>query len=346
MKITIEGRVIQHTEAKIFKSMDTGADSITVTFPWLHGKDQALDDIVKPLRDPLPEFEAEIDGELLVSGKIYIPKPELTVTGSTNTLEGFSYTKDLIDSNAKPPYQFIKKSLLDMAVGFCTPFGIAAFEENVAKEVDELFDDESIEPTEKIFDFIKKLAWQRGVLVSSDEDGNLLFLKTTTNKVPVENITEGDLQGANQAGQIFSAIFDATKIFNTYKALRNGPDTATDPSSAISKDKNVSSPRFLTFSADESTKGNIQQAADWARNKSLADALTIPFPVVGFKTPSGKLRRENTFTTVTSPTISIPNGFDFLIRSIEYTSAENSETAVLNLVPPQLYTKEDIVLPW
>lgn len=359
MKITIEDREIQHTEARILKTMDTGADFISVTFPWIAGEDPGFDSLVQPRA--FPNFEAEIDGELLVSGKIYTPDSSLSIANSQLTLEGYSYTKDLVDSMAKPPYEDSKKSLIDIATKYCELFGIEAlFGPAISQEMNEPFTEATIKNTERIFAYLQRLARQRGVLASSDEFGNLLFLIANITGVPVANITEGDLQGATQAAEEFRFRFDGTKTFNTYRATAQTPGSTIDPIVGLSKDSGVDSPRFLTFSADDSTKGGIQAAADWARNKALADSMEIKFPVVGFDVPASlvsipqlpgvptpsKIWRENTIATVISPTMFIPNGFDFLIRSVEYISTDAAETSVLDFVPPQLYTKGGIKLPW
>ena len=78
----------------------------------------------------------------------------------------------------------------------------------------------------------------------------------------------------------------------------------------------------------------------------MARALTIPFPVSGWIGPDGKVWRENTIITVVSDILSIPDGFDFLIRSVEFNISQNGQSAILGLLPPQVYTKEQVGDPW
>ena len=70
------------------------------------------------------------------------------------------------------------------------------------------------------------------------------------------------------------------------------------------------------------------------------------FPVSSWYGPDGKLWRENTIVTVKSPTMFVPNGFDFLIRSVEYEFTTEGATAKLGLVPPQVFTGDPIDEPW
>ena len=50
--------------------------------------------------------------------------------------------------------------------------------------------------------------------------------------------------------------------------------------------------------------------------------------------------------TLESPSLFVPDGFDFLIRSVEYLFSESGVTANLELVPPQVYSGEAITEPW
>jgi hypothetical protein len=42
----------------------------------------------------------------------------------------------------------------------------------------------------------------------------------------------------------------------------------------------------------------------------------------------------------------IPDGFTFLIKSVEYIFEPDGKKSVLNLVPPQVYTGEPLEEPW
>lgn len=353
MKITIGDREIIHTDATLVKPMDKGADALIVSFDWVPGEDTEIDALVQPYA--YPDFTVEINGELRASGRIYIVEPSLAKTRSEITLTGFSYTKDLIDSTAKPPYEFNNKNLLDISNQLCLPFGIQALQENVKTEVNEIFEKNiTIQNQQRIFSFLQNLSRQKGILASSDVNGNLLYLKTTNDLTPVANLTEGDLGTSLATGQRFSAIFDGTKRFNSYLATEESTLSYFKPITAVSIDDAIKIPRFTTTTADEITQGGMQSAADFFRNKTAANADSRQFPVPSFFSSAegpvnsrgihtqAKIWQENTVVTVTSPTIFVPDGFDYLIRSVEYISNESGETAVLSLVDPRFFTKQDI----
>lgn len=353
MKITIGNRIIQHTDATLLTPMDQGADAVILSFPWEPGDDLEIDALVQPYA--YPDFTVEINGELRASGRIYISEPTLIENSSEITLTGFSYTKDLIDSTAKPPHEFNNKNILSISNSLCLPFGIQALQENVKAEANEIFEKNiTILDQQRIFNFLQDLARQKGILASRDVNGNLLFLKTTTDLTPVANLTEGDLGPPLSTGQRFQAIFDGTKRFNSYIATEESPLSYFIPINAVSIDNEIKVPRFTTVTANEITKGGMQSAADFARNKTAANAGSIQFPVSSFYSSiegpansrdihtGAKIWKENTVVTITSPTIFVPDGFDYLIRSVEYISNENGETVVLSLVDPRFFTKQDI----
>ena len=115
---------------------------------------------------------------------------------------------------------------------------------------------------------------------------------------------------------------------------------------AQSEDTRVPRSRFLTFKADEVSGGEIDESVRWRRSKQIVDALTMSFPVEGWFDPEGNLWEENTIVTVVSPTLHLPDGFDLLIRSVEYIQDAQGQRAVLNVIPPQAYTGEELIDPW
>jgi prophage tail gpP-like protein len=337
--LTINGREVTTNSARIIRTMDTAADAWAAPIPWNPGEDPELDAVTKPYT--YADSVAYIGGVPLVSGPLYGVTVSLSPEGKAKNLSGNSYTADAIDSTMRPPYEKADVRLEDLAAELVAPLGIKAiFKESSGGK----FDRVTAEPTETIFEFLAKLAGQRGLLISSDREGNMVFLKANTSGSPVGTIEEGpDTFGAQGAIQ-YEAVFDGRKRFSSYKALSQNP--AGNKQEALARDNSVNRPRFKTFMADDLIEGELQNAADWQRSKQLADALTIPFPVSSWYNDSGDLWRENTLVTVVSETIFVPNGFDFLIREVEYIYETSGVSAVLKLVPPQVYTGEELVLGW
>jgi prophage tail gpP-like protein len=337
--VIVDGEEIPVQGGRVIRTMDTASDGWSASISW-NPDNEDLNELLVPFG--YKQASCYLGGTLLIDGFLYTVEPSLKGKERRNNLEGWSFTAEIVDSTVKPPYEQNKINLEDRAKEMVTAFGI-----KVVYDADdtEVFDRVTAQPTETIFSHLSKLASQRGILISSTPLGELLFEKVTTDK-PVGTLEEGKPPCLD-----FSARFDGRKRFNTYKALGQSPGRKNKKKKefkyAIAKDDVVPKSRFLAFRSNETTAGNIQAAADWRRSKQLADVLTISFPVSSWYDPGGlDLWRENTLVTVVSPAIYVPDGFDFLIRSVEYIFEERGTTAILNLIPPEVYTGKLLVEPW
>jgi prophage tail gpP-like protein len=272
---------------------------------------------------------------MIVNGFLYTVSPRLASDGNRLTLEGFSKTIDIVDSTLKPPYEINNVTLDGRVKELVTPLGIGV---KVDAPMGDKFNRVTAEPTETIFGHCAKLASQRSVLISSTRTGDLILWQANKSK-PVGSIQENAPPRTEMI-----ASFDGRQRFNSYKAFGQTPKR--NKISAVAKDNSVPKSRFITFQANEVTKGTIQGVANWRRSRQLAEALTIPFPVDSWYAPDGNLWDVNTIVTVTAPSLWIDYGFDFLIRSVEYIYSQDGTTAMLELVPPQVYTGEDLIDPW
>lgn len=330
--IVIDGLEVVPISTNIIRTMNTAADGWSATIPWTPGEDPELDKRV--IFYAYPPAAIYMGGELLINGLLYISQSNKTTSGTTKNLQGFSFTADLIDSKMKPPYEKNNVTLKQRADELVKPFGIdAVFNDDFGGPFDRVTAKES----DSVFSHLASLAKQRSLLISSTEDGNLSFTKAATG-APVTTLEED-----NQGALTFTATADGRKRFNTYRALGQSPQGAKV---GIAKDNKVPRSRFFTFKADETISGDIEQVARWQRSKQLAEALTIPFPVASWFDQQGRRWRENTLIEVVSPTLHLSKGFTFLIESVEYRDSTAGKTATLNIVPPQVYTGEDLVDPW
>jgi prophage tail gpP-like protein len=336
--LVVADREIPVKSGRAFRSADTAADGWTAVVNF-DPDDPELMAILAPYS--YKKADLYLGGTLIIRGAVYSIEPSLLDNSRTATLEGWSKPIDIVDSTSKAPYEAKNITLRQRALDLVSPLGIEVIF-SVIK--DEPFDRVAIEPTETIFDHLAKLASQRGILITSTELGELKFTQAASG-APVGTIeeTSGD-------GMEFTAKFDGRKRYNIYKAIAQTPGRKRkgggNTKFQISKDEAIPKSRTLTFHCDETKSGEMKKAADWRRSKQVADALTIPLRVSSWYGPDGNLWKENTLLTVKSKTIFVPDGFDFLIRSVEYGFDENGTTADLSLIPPQVYTGETIDEPW
>ncbi len=336
--IIVDDLEIPVNSGRAFRAADTAATGWTAVVPFKN-PDLLLSDALKPYG--YQSAACYLGGELLIQGILYGTQPKLVEKELVNLLEGWSPTVDIIDSTAQAPYEAKNITLEKRARDLVEPLGIEVIFD---VDDDEPFKRVTIGATEKIFSHLAKLASQRGVLITSTELGELKFTTATKTK-PIGTIEEGQAMA-----EIFSAKFDGRKRFNIYKALAQTPGrkrkSKKNSKFQIAKDDNVPKSRTLTFNADDTTTGGMKNAANWRRSKQLADALTMQIPVSSWYGPDDQLWKENKIVTVKSETLYMPDGFDLLIRSVEYEFKDKGTTAVLSVVPPQVYTGEKLAEPW
>lgn len=354
LTILVGGVAIPVLSAKIIITMDTAADGWSARIPWTPGQDARVDKVTRPYG--YERAAAYIGNELQVAGLLYTVSPEMTDQGLTKELIGYSFTADAIDSSVKPPYERNNVTLKQLAKEFAElDLGVkVVFDADFGGKFDRVCAQEG----QSIFHHLAQLAAQRGGLVSNTREGGLLFWKAKTDQKPVGTIQEGKPFVTG-----WKATYDGRKRFREYRCITAGIKGKAGPSALIARapataavkrkpptvieiDEAVPRSRCQIFRADDTTPGNIADAAKWRRNKQFVEALTLPFPVSTWYAPNGKLWNVNTTVTVISPTLGVKQGFTFLIRSVEFDYSTKGRTAMLHLVPPEAYSGKAIGEIW
>lgn len=340
-QIEINGRFIPIIAGSIIRTMDTAADAWSATIAWTPGKDEFIDKNTAPFS--YSPAKAYIGGERLVTGTLLETNPTLDTNGSRKDLVGYAATINIVDSNLRPSdYEDNKISLKERAEKLLKPYGLRVFTDQFSEaKANEKFDRVSAEEKDTIFVHLAKLAAQKQLLVSSTEKGNLLFTRANINAKPVGTIEES----AAGVGLSYSAKYNGRKRFSVWHIDCQTP-FKKNKKNGISKDPAVPIMRFKNITVDNDTEGAIQETAEWIRSKEFVKAMQVPFPYPSFRAPNGELWRENTTVIVKSKTIGVPDGFKFLIAQVEFKRSSSGDGVVLSLVPPQVYTGEQIDEPW
>jgi prophage tail gpP-like protein len=347
--LIVDGMEIPVVTGRVLRAIENASDAWTAEISWVPGKNPELDRRIRPYG--YKPAKVYLGNTLVVTGFLYTTEPTFTDKGTLMYLHGFSKTADAVDSVIKPPYERNNVTLHQRAKELCEPLGIKVIY-NV--DTDGIFTRIKTRPEETIFKCLLNLASQRGILITSNPNGDMVFERArTTGK------TVGVLQEGFPPMLPVSASFNGRERFNVYRAIGQNQGHRSNAMSeilgevskpkskvGIAVDNNVPRSRFMTFHAHDTTAGNIQAAAEWQRSKQLADALSIPVSVSGWYAPDGTLWKENTLVTLVSPTLHLPSGFTFLVKSAEFTFEDNGTKTQLSLVPPQTYTAEPLKDPW
>jgi prophage tail gpP-like protein len=342
--LSIEGVEFPVTSGRVFRSIDNCVDGCSATI--------ALTDTVKETLNPFSYEEAQVylGGVLVLTGLVYGLEPNISPGGKSLTINIFSSACDIVDSVKYPPYEFKKKKLSQIARELIEEeLGLVVeFDSSIS---DPVFERVNIEAQQTIFKFLNELARQHGILITSNEKGEVLFTQANTSSKPVETIENITDVSAKYNGRELFAIYRATaqspargkKTKKVRVPTNKGSKTIKVLKFAEAYDPVVPISRRTIFSADNTEIDKLDESANWQRSKRWVDALSMKIPRVGWR-PQGKtdLYKENTLITIKNDDLWIGTGFDLLIRSVEYQIQGKSATSALTLVPPQAYTGEEI----
>jgi prophage tail gpP-like protein len=332
MTLLIAGKEVPILSARQIDAVDKMVSSWVVETDWIPGADPDFDDATKPYK--YSSSEIYLGPELVGTGRLYTPRNKYTVAGRTKTLECFSTTADLMDSVMKPPYEF-SDTLPHIAQQLAGQLGYPIiFSASAGKK----FDIVTAQKSETIGAFLALLATQRGLLVTDDEKGNVVFLKA------VRSASVGTIAEDNNLVMEWEAAFDGRKRFNSYNAVGQSGD-ADDIISTVKDDK-VPLSRQYYFAAGDVDATGIEITAQWKRSRIYGMSLEIPFPVRDWYNPQGALWRKGQMVTVKSDTVGVPNGYTFYIRQTERILDSSGRSTILSLVPIEALTGEDLEDPW
>ncbi|MCK5641499.1 MAG: hypothetical protein KAJ19_11905, partial [Gammaproteobacteria bacterium] len=211
LTIIVNNKEIKPLSSNIIRTMDTLADGWTAFLDWEPGEDTELDEVFRPFAyHPASVY---IGGELIINGVMYGTGPQFSDDGTTQTVEGFSFTADLIDSTLKPHYERNNISLEQLAPELVKPVGInAVFDFDTGGPFDRITAGEG----DTIGAHIMRYATQRGFLTTSNARGDLLITKTATGS-PVGTLEQDrELTG-------LKINYDGRQLFNVYRAGGQSP---------------------------------------------------------------------------------------------------------------------------
>jgi hypothetical protein len=334
----IGGKELPVESGRVFSAMDSGVRAWTASILW-NSENIEWYNRLKPYG--YQQAEVYLGPNLGGKGILYTQAVRGNQEGVRKDLFCWTKTADLVDSSVEPPFEQKLMTLQARALGLCTPKGVLVKFEMPA---DPPFSKITARQNDKIFSHLAGLASQRGGLISVTPLGELLFTTPAIGK------SIGTIAESWPPGDELAIKFDGRKRFNTYKATAKSPGRKNKIKAklkiALSKDIIVPTSRLVAFDASDTTAGDIQIAADWRRSKQLAESLSIPQKLSGWYSPDGQLWRENTIVTLESASLHISQGYDFLIRSVEFLFSKEGPSTMLQLVPPEAYSGLPVKEPW
>lgn len=291
-----------------------------------------------PIREQ-DEVVLKIGDDLLLTGFIDSVSPD-TVDRRNIKVEGRDKTCDLVDcSNYLKKVDYFKMTFFDLANIFCSPFNInVSVLTNLSGEKYPKF---SIETGETVFQTLNRLAAKEGVMLGSDENGNLTIFTKGSDRAAV----------ALQAGvniKTHSGKFDITNRFSKY--ILRGQDAGNGVEGwgnskaqieAVAEDPGIARYRPLIVHAESNiTPSLAKRRANYEMTIRRARSLAVDVSVQGWRQkPSGPLWQTNQIVSVTIPELELI-GQDLLIGEFSFTKSDAGTETQLHLVPEDSYLQE------
>ena len=333
----IEGIEIPLQSFTFTRAIDTGSNVLICAFAWEPRKDKKIDELTQFYR--YPECQFYIGGKIKFAGIVYDVEKSNGKSGRSIELTSYTRTVDFIDSTVDAPYEKNNTYLLDEIKRQARPFGINVILDDNADQGGKI-DRVAANKQDKRFDYCAKLCAERGLLLSCTFDGDLIIIVADTKSKPV-----GTIQEKYPPVQEYSFKSKGRGRFNIYRAKSQTPKKLSG--AVIVKDDLIPRGRTISFTAPAIRSAELQKAAEWKKNKSAADDLTVPFPVDSWYAPNDEMWDENTKISVESLTLGTEKkGFTFLIKQVDIIKDTSGKTGIVHLVPPEVYTRKKIEEPW
>lgn len=274
-------------------------------------------------------------GETLITG--YILSQEFSV-GAVKMLAkfaGYSKAGVLEDCQIPPssyPLQMDGLTLRQIATRLLRPFKLTfSVDPAVAKKIDIAYPVTTAKESQTIKQYLTELATQRDIIISHDNQGNVLFTRSTEKKKPLFHVEKGVIVTAMSlifSGQPLHSQITAMKQVDPDKEESAGEHTVINPFVPI-----VFRPKVIVQSSgdDNSTK-------DVAENALASELRNIKLMLkIDRWDVDGIIIRPNIIISVYAPDLYIYKKTNFFVESVDYIGNSKETTCTLTCVLPCVY---------
>lgn len=282
---------------------------------------------------PGDSCEILIGDDLVFTG--WIETPNIGHAAREHTIEagGRSKTCDIVDCSCLPPYQFKNRTLEQIAIALCEPYGVRVLDWTETTDKIKRF---SPETGETVFDALERLARDGQVLLTDDEAGNLVITRVGTEKGP----------DFKHPGNILRAqlLTDVSQRFSEYtvKGQTVGDDENYGAVVAHAAGEAQDFEAVVGRRRVRVIRGERQMNPAACKRRAIWEAVTragrsaqVEITVRGWRDADGNLYRKNTISHVEDPVIGVDA--DLLVVGVTYTLDSEGTLAVLRMAPPGAY---------
>jgi prophage tail gpP-like protein len=315
-------------------------DSFSFTAPF-DVASKAIAGVILPFA--FKNCEVYYNGVLKLKGTLLTPDPELTGDAKEITLQGYPLCGILNDCTvplAQYPAEYSGLDIKQIAGPVCDAYGIKVLFDG---ETGGPFTKVSIEPTEKVLDFLVKLSKQRSLLFTNNESGKLLFFTPKEEKA-FATFEEGllpliSIKPKFNAQAFYSHIIGFSKT-----------DADHDAGQYIYENKYLTKKgitRCQTIIADDAEEGDLEAVVKAYAGRMFADCVSYELECEGHVNAGGGVFHKGMTVCVKAPGAMIRRETNFKARNIKLKRTKEGKTTSMTLVLPGSYTgRIPEVLPW
>lgn len=279
-----------------------------------------------------------VDGETLLTGWVDRARYQLNPKEHPLRVQGRDRTCDLVDCSAEhQPGSWLNRTIDQIARDLVAPFGLKV---TMIGSPGAVFQRFALEPGETVLDAIQRMTVLRGLLATTDAQGDLV-LQRPSEQVAGYRLVEGE--------NIEDVVFDndTTDRFSRVRILgHDASDESAGSRAARPKaealDAGVRRHRPLVIVADEeATTATLDASAKWEVSVRSAKAQGVTVVASGWRAPDGQLYRPNLVVPVAAPTLGLDA--ELLVAGVRFRrSAHEGSRTELSLVRKEAYSLKPV----
>ncbi|WP_311567231.1 phage baseplate assembly protein [Photobacterium arenosum] len=272
-----------------------------------------------------------IGNEVLATGYVAERLPSYDGKSINYEITCRDKTKDLVESSvlhASGEWKDI--NLQAMAKEICAPYGIGVV---VETDIGAAFTTIRLEQGESGFELLERLSRQRGVLLTSDANGNLVLTRGSKSKLATRLELGKNILAAR-------GRFSEDSRFNQYivkgvaDALDGWEPSQVSGNQVVIKDNLVQRYRPKIIITEEVfTAEGASRRGQWQRQRAIGQSFSSEITVQGWRMPDGQLWPLNRRVDVVCPIQELNH--EMLISTVTFIEDDNGRVTVLNVVPPE-----------
>lgn len=308
-------------------------DSVASTFSFNFYNDNS--DISKRLSKPGTYQSAVIkyDDETLITGVVLSHGKSSEPSDQYIGLGGYSNPGVLEDCQIPVslyPLQTDGKTLRQITQRLIQPFNLSLkVSPLVGNRADKAITVSTAENSETIKSYISEIAYNRNLIFSHDEMGNLLLTKADANAAVSYAFTKGF------PSTQMTLDFNGQAMHSDITVMKQADDNGGNAGTASRKNPYVSVFRPMVRVLTSGDDIDINESASRALANDLSNLkLTVRLDRWQL---NGKLIRPNTVISIQNEDLGINKPTRFFVESVEFIGDEKSETVVLTCVLPEVY---------